>query len=613
MSNVSHNASARLVLTGEAALEVGGRRVHVRRKGLALLAYLALDGPARRDALADLLWGTRHGRGNLRVELRRLNVAFGRDLQRRGADPLDLPGWLEVRIGGSPHDFLRGMEDLTPRFDEWLVIQRERMAAEAEPFEGTHAWVDKLAALIPASAVVLLRVTPATDGRAEARVLATALRRQLLEGSEEGGRPSVRLLPPPFGDGQARAVARDVARDAENIWVVPLPAYGEEPLCVLEMRSMLRSERLFEVEVPPLAWAEARRDVLSGLPFERAAPIYLQSGGNAGFLAELMESGPDVLPPRIHAAYLWEARHASLEARLALERLSVHPGPLPRSLIEVFEAQASLDELERRGWLAFDAGWRFADPVARRVVDLGLQPGRRQHFHLLAAEALEREGLALAALYHRREAGGTVDWEGVEACLTPWARRAFRVYRHGAAAPSPTVGSVGSVGRDPPSPPPVTGTEMALLEELRYGGAVYGDGTRWSIVRTGGEASATGAVFETPREPLLLHIRGRGFVDSPLNVGLDGESAALSLRHDGVLRAVFVAGLRAPAVSESVAVVPLGTPFETWLRLDPGSRLRVESSALMAVIEMEMAIYRDGAGGRQCTGRQAGAWDGTGL
>ncbi len=606
MSNVSHNASARLVLTGEAALEVGGRRVHVRRKGLALLAYLALDGPARREALADLLWGTEHGRGNLRVELRRLNVAFGRDLQGRGADPLDLPGWLEVRIGGSPHDFLRSMEDLTPRFDEWLVIQRERMAAEAGPFDGTHAWVDKLAALIPAAAVVLLRVTPATDGRAEAQVLATALRRQLLEGAEEGGRPSVRLLPPPFDDGQARAVARD----AENTWVVPLPAYGEEPLCVLEMRSMLRPERLFEVEVPPLGWAEARKGVLSGLPFERAAPIYLQSGGNAGFLAELMESGPDVLPPRIHAAYMWEARHASLEARLALERLSVHPGPLPWSLIEVFEAQASLDELERRGWLAFDAGWRFADPVARRVVDLGLQPGRRQHSHLLAGEALEREGLALAALYHRREAGGSVDWEGVEARLTPWARQALRVYRHGAAAPMPEVGSV---GWDPPGPPLVTGAEMALLEELRYGGAIYGDGASWSIVRTGGEASATGAVFETPREPLVLHVRGRGFVDSPLNVGLDGESAALSLRHDGVLRAVFVAGLRAPAVIDGVSVVPLGTPFETWLRLEPGSRLRVESSALMAIIEMEMAIYRHGAGERERTGRQDRAWGATGV
>ncbi|MEJ2288916.1 MAG: hypothetical protein P8Y02_09780 [Deinococcales bacterium] len=578
----------------------------MRRKGLALLAYLALDGPARRDALADLLWGTENGRGNLRVELRRLNVAFGRDLQGRGADPLELPGWLEVRIGGAPHDFLRSMEDLTPHFDEWLVVQRERMAAEAEPFTGTHAWVDKLASMLPASAVVLLRVTPATDGRAEAQVLATALRRQLLEGPEVGSRPSVRLLPPPFDDGQARAVARD----GESIWVVPLPAYGEEPLCVLEMRSMLRPERLFEVEVPPLSWPVARSDVLSELPFERAAPIYLQSGGNASFLAELMESGPDVLPPRIHAAYLWEARHASLDARLALERLSVHPGPLPWTLIEVFEAQPSLDELERRGWLAFDAGWRFADPVARRIVDLGLQPGRRQHFHLLAAEALEREGMALAALYHRREAGAVVDWEGAEASLTPWARQALRACRGGSAAPARAARSAGWDGHTSPL---VTGAELALLEELRYGGTVYGDGPRWSIVRTGDEASPSGAVFETPVEPLVLRVRGRGFVDSPLNVGLDGESAALSLRHDGVLRAVFVAGLREPKEIEGVAVVPLATSFETWLRLDPGSRLRVESSALMGVIELEMAIFREGADGRERRGRQARMWGGTGA
>jgi hypothetical protein len=159
----------------------------------------------------------------------------------------------------------------------------------------------------------------------------------------------------------------------------------------------------------------------------------------------------------------------------------------------------------------------------------------------------------------------------------------------------------------------VTGAELALLEELRYGGTVYGDGPRWSIVRTGDEASPSGAVFETPVEPLVLRVRGRGFVDSPLNVGLDGESAALSLRHDGVLRAVFVAGLREPKEIEGVAVVPLATSFETWLRLDPGSRLRVESSALMGVIELEMAIFREGADGRERRGRQARMWGGTGA
>ncbi len=603
MSNVSHNAPARLVLSAEAALEVGGRRVHVRRKGLAILAYLAIDGPARRDALADLLWDTEHGRGNLRVELRRLNQTFGRNLQGRGADPLDLPGWLEVRTGGSAHDFLRSLDDLTPRFDDWLVVQRERLAAEAEPVSGMHAWVDKLAAMIPAAAVVLLRVTPATEGRAEALVLATALRRQLLEGPEPGSRPSVRLLAPPFDDGQARAVARD----EESIWVVPLPAYGEEPLCVLEMRSMLRPERLFEVEIPPLGWSEARNGTLSELPFQRAARTYLQSGGNAELLAELRETGPDVLPSRIHAAYLWEARHASLEARLALERLSVHPGALPAALIEAFDAQASLDELERRGWLAFDAAWRFADPVARRVVHLGLQPGRRQHFHHLAAAALEREGLVLAALYHRGEAGGPLDWEGAELGLAPWAREALRVYRQGAAAPGPAAGAA---SRGDTARPPVIGPELALLLELRYGGAVQGNGARWSIVRTGGEASPTGAVFETPREPLVLHLRGRGVVDSPLNVGLDGEAMALSLRHDGVLQAVFVAGLPGPTVVDGVSVLPLGVPFEAWLRLGRGSRLRLESCALTAVIELEMAVYRDGADGCESTGSRARSWDG---
>ncbi len=45
------------------------------------------------------------------------------------------------------------------------------------------------------------------------------------------------------------------------------------------------------------------------------------------------------IPQRVRAAYALELRYASMQARLALERLSVQPGAISDSLIDVLEAR----------------------------------------------------------------------------------------------------------------------------------------------------------------------------------------------------------------------------------------------------------------------------------
>ncbi|WP_337845836.1 hypothetical protein [Thermus sp.] len=66
--------------------------MRVRRKGLALLYYLALEGPTRRALLADLLWGHGAALQNLRVELHALNRVLGGS-SSRAAIPWSCPRW----------------------------------------------------------------------------------------------------------------------------------------------------------------------------------------------------------------------------------------------------------------------------------------------------------------------------------------------------------------------------------------------------------------------------------------------------------------------------------------------------------------------------------------
>lgn len=144
-------------------LAPGGRPAPLERKAAALLAYLAVEGAARRAALITLLWpDTREAaaRNNLVHLLRKLAVQAGRPVVE-GRETLSLAPDVEVDLAAP---VLTGADlsrpgaglllgtctyDDCPELDDWLRAERERLEewallslrAEAEHLEqlGDHA------------------------------------------------------------------------------------------------------------------------------------------------------------------------------------------------------------------------------------------------------------------------------------------------------------------------------------------------------------------------------------------------------------------------------------------------------------------------------------------
>ncbi|MEJ2667656.1 MAG: hypothetical protein P8Z81_11255 [Deinococcales bacterium] len=363
MSNVLNNARVRLVLHGRTRLEIQGRTVPLRRKGLAILAVLGVRGEASREALASLLWENGSGRSNLRVELYRLSDAVGASLFERGEDPLRLPPWVELEGFGGMGEPLGGLEGVSPELDAW--IDATRAGVEGSDLENRRAieLARSLALELRPPFLVVVRARPGEVLDDFKSGLAEVLRLPLVEGCK-GPAKAIHVVSPPYPEDWVQTVLE--AKD--GAWVVRVPSYGEDPRSVLELRNAYDAGRARYVELPAVSWQDARSNLLRDLPFARAAEAYLWCGGNAGFLRELArmkwardDDGSLAIPQRVRAAYALEVRFADMEARLALERLSVHPGPLTDSLVDVLEARDAVDELERRGWLVFDGAWRFRD------------------------------------------------------------------------------------------------------------------------------------------------------------------------------------------------------------------------------------------------------------
>lgn len=106
-------------------------------KALAVLVYLALEGPSTRARLADLLWpdtGTA-SRNNLVVLLRRMSQAYGEMLWTAVGPLLSLGGQVEVLRSGvdSPED-ARPLVEMTtlelPEFGKWLDERQQTLVAE---------------------------------------------------------------------------------------------------------------------------------------------------------------------------------------------------------------------------------------------------------------------------------------------------------------------------------------------------------------------------------------------------------------------------------------------------------------------------------------------------
>lgn len=126
------NAPFQLMLWGPARLEHQGREIKLQRKGLAILYYLALEGPTRREVLADLLWGHSAASQNLRVELYRLSQVLsplGFTAFAPGEDPLRLPSLVFLDRTPGPGLPLEGLEEVSTEFRAWLEGQRSQLVA----------------------------------------------------------------------------------------------------------------------------------------------------------------------------------------------------------------------------------------------------------------------------------------------------------------------------------------------------------------------------------------------------------------------------------------------------------------------------------------------------
>lgn len=135
-----------LILLGVPELQLQQRLLRpLERKSAGLLAYLTLEGPTSRSRLAGLLWPASSestARNNLAQALRRLKQAVGAEVVW-GGDVLELQG-LQVDVaefqvahfaGRHPEvvayqaQLLEGLDyDDCPEFEDWLLLQREKLA-----------------------------------------------------------------------------------------------------------------------------------------------------------------------------------------------------------------------------------------------------------------------------------------------------------------------------------------------------------------------------------------------------------------------------------------------------------------------------------------------------
>lgn len=572
-----------LPLYGPARLNYRDQTIRLRRKGLALLYYLALEGPTRREQLAALLWENFQAMANLRVELHRLRQglrAFGAPFAE-GEDPLRLPHYLGLERSGAGA-CLDGLDDVSPEFQAWLEYQRARQDGNHHSAPERTALLDELSRRLEPPAVLVLRGPPGAGHKEFAQALAKRLGLPFSEGLNGATGKSLQYLLLPYPH-DARAMSdalllNQIQERRTAVWVLAGSSFGDEPSLVLQLRQALPARQLRYQHLPPLSWPEVRRS-LKELPFQEAAALYLQSSGNQFYLNELLSmrtqfTEPLPVPQRVRSAFNVEAQRLSQDARLALERLSIHPGPLPLELIRALGAEAYLDELERCGWLLFENGAWLLDEPHRTLLYEGLQAGRRARYHELAAEAFARQQQCLAEAYHRQSAG-----------LGDLAQREV-------APPPPTP----KLGRTLHRKLGV-GRELELLDPELTGPGLSLEHGRIVWSRRSYGLPPAKVVWQLKRGRYLLRLRGRAYLDDPfsaheaypLRIELPGAGVApvtLASRITSGPRASYSCRQAAQEIS-----LPLNGEFDYWLAFASGPALQLSSAAARAIIEVEVSLY----------------------
>ena len=480
--------------------------MRLSKKGLVLLYYLALEGPTTRARLAELLYAHGTGLQNLRVELYRLGQALGRRVFPQGQDPLVLPSWIRLDTTGQG----QALEGLEEPWD-WIAEVRERHEATPGLLERREL-LQEFSALRPPFLLVL-------RGRLGAgqRAFAQALARTLGLTFHQTLRPQgLVYLEPPYPQVPVRELLR-----SQSLLVLSLGP-GEEPRFFLELRAHYPVAQTRLLDLPPLSWPEAREGVLAGLDFFEAARAYFWAGGQPEWIPEWLACPQG--PQRPLAQLRLQARLLSEPARLALERLSVAMGTIPEEVLDALGALPHLDELERKGWLLYRGGYRFAKEAERRLLYAALPPGRRHELHERAATALALSGKLEAEAVHRRALGE--DLGGL------WGK---------ALAPGEGRRGVRHLGLGP---------ERVLLPHQREGVLALREGFGVALLEP--EETALLALSEIEEE-VVLELSGRAYApeDDPgldlvirapgggMRLGLEGEFRHRWFLHPGPLRLGF--------------------------------------------------------------------------
>ena len=590
-------ATSTLRLFGPAQLLRGHAPVRVRTKGLALLYLLALEGSMRRERMIDLLWNHGPAASNLRVELHRLRDTLGEiGIQAfpSGEDPLTLPDGIELDRTSRHGDVeaMQGLDELAPSFDEWLGIQRAKLVGDREATRAPmrQELVERVARELRQPFVLVLRGLPGAGRSAFVEALGQRLKLPVVQGTVSN---ALAIHVSDDEAGSPKDVADHILQQRAGVWVVLQSSLGQDGELLLRLRNHYPAERLRFLEFGALPWHEAR-ELMSALTFEEAARLYIESGGNYGFIRELLLLRPAEgfsvrvpLPQRIRAAYLLEANRLDPGPRDALEQLSGHPGTLPQLVVERLGLAAHLDELEAEGWLRFGTAWGFSQDTARRVIYRSLHPGRKLHVPARFAEAFSivDAGAAIAATYHGLMAGS----EGIpdEPVGKPgsWVRAVIDAR---GAPPTPcgprTVSASG-------------GREHAALLEQHARLQVQDEGGWSNWVRSPLDNSPSYADYALPDVACLLQVSVRLFTESVLDVGLAGDAVPLRLwfrAGAGPDRRVIFAAVAAPSsLPDGTLLLPDRPPRHVAFACRH-RYVRVETRAEAGIIEFLLRVREMG-------------------
>ncbi|GHF45589.1 DNA-binding SARP family transcriptional activator [Deinococcus metalli] len=333
-----------------------GQERRVAGKALALLAYLALEGPVPRSQLAGLLWPDTveaTARNNLVHQLRRLRAALGAGVVVPG-DVLSLAPdvVMDVGNGDGTGELLAGVAwpDL-PELHDWLLARRARLDAEraarwradAQRLEDAGEWAGALAAVGR-----LRAVDPLSEDalRREMRLHyllgdpARALRVYAAGREELRAALGHDLLP------ETQALARDIGRGT----VGSAPGRAPAPLAQRVGRPPLVGREAEWVQMEA-AWAAGQGIVLLGEPGvgkTRLALDFLDAhGGGMRFRGCVGDAG---LPYATHARTYRQV----LDAFPALDVAPWVYAELARIVPALGQAPAPItdEEHKRRFWQA---------------------------------------------------------------------------------------------------------------------------------------------------------------------------------------------------------------------------------------------------------------------